>query len=351
MTTNVVPNATLKDRPAKGAARAAFLAFIALAAIVWGGIAIGANIRAPGVVGLAGAVFGGFFAAVLTAAIGGWIALKIAEGVHVAPAATSDAFNPELAPALRALEDAQRPITRRMVEQAAWRTPAFAAGGVAGWSLLVLVGVPGGVIDFSLVLLLAGLLGYGLTRLQAWREQSDAYLQRGVGTLAASMGGLAWRKASGVELTALHASGILPRAATSGATGEIYGVQSGVTIRIIPLSTTPPQGVDKAINPAFNGLLIELEAPHLSVTSMEALASFHPAVPVRIGQLAALPGFAAPVSSASGARILIALPERQKPRLFEPPVIAGLSAAAPRLARIRHLIAAVLHVVDALTPR
>lgn len=352
MTTDAVTDATPLDPSTKGAARAAFIAFIALAAMVWIGIAVGANVRAPGVVGLVGAVLGGFFAALLTVAIGGGLALKLASGAHNTPPTAPDAFNPELAPALRALGDAQRPITKHMIEQAAWRTPAFAAAGIAAWSLLVLVGLPGGVLDFSLVLLLAGLVGYGLTRLSAWREQSDVYLQRGVGTLAGSLGNLVWRKATAIDLKALQAASILPRAANSGATGEIAGVHSGVTIRIAPLSTRPPQGADKSTSPAFNGLLIEIEAPHLSVASMEALASVHPAVPVRIGQLAALPGFGAPVSAATGPRILIALPERPKqPRLFAPPLLPGSSAAAPRLARIRRVIAAVLHIADALAPR
>lgn len=350
MTLDAVTDATPQDRPTKGAARATFLAFVLLAVVVWIGIAVGTNVRAPGIVGLAAAVLGGFFAAVLTAAIGGWIALKLAEGVHDMPPAAPDAFNPELAPALRALDDAQRPITRRMVEQAAWRTPAFAAGGIVVWSALVLIGFPGGVLDFSLILLLAGLAGYGFTRLQAWREQSDAYLQRGVGTLAGSLGNLVWRKASAIDLKALQAAGILPRAVESGATGEVAGMHDGVTVRIAPLNTKPPQGADKATSPTFSGLLIELEAPHLSVSSMEALTAVHPAASVRIGQLAALPGLGAPVSTASGARILIAVPERTKPRLFTPPLLAGSSAAAPRLAGIRQLVAAVLHIVDGLAP-
>lgn len=350
MTPDAVTDASPQDPANKGAARAAFLAFIILAVMVWVGIAVGANVRAPGAVGLVAAVLGGFFAAVLTIAIGGWIALKLAEGLHDAPPATPETFDPQLAPALRALDDAQRPITRRMVERAAWRTPAFAAAGVAAWSLLVLLGLPGGVLDFSLVVLLAGLAGYGWTRVKAWRKQSGAYLLRGVGTLVGTMGNLSWRKASGVELTALHAAGILPRAGESGATGEIFGVHAGVTIRIVPLSTKPPQGADSATNPAFNGLLIELEAPHLSAASMEALAILHPVLPVRIGQLAALPGLAAPLSAASGARIVIAVPEREKQRLFAPPLLAGSSAAAPRLAGLRQLVAAVMHIADALAP-
>ena len=351
MTTDAVPQTTPQPRPATGAARATFIAFIVLAIMVWVGIAVGANTRTPGVIGLAAAVFGGFFAAVLTAAIGGWIALKLAEGLHDAPPATADAFNHDLAPALRDLDDAQRPVAKHMIEQAAWRTPAFAALGVAGWSVLVLLGLPGGVLDFSLVLLLAGLAGYGWTRLKAGREQAQLYLQHGVGTLVSVMGGLVWRKASGIDLRALQAAGILPRAAESGATGEVAGVHAGVAIRVAPLATRPPQGADKATGASFNGLLIELDAPHLFAESMEALAAAHPAAPVRIGQLATLPGFGAPVSAASGSRVLIALPERTKPRLFAPPLLAGSAAAAPRLARIRQLVAAVQRIADAFAPR
>ena len=61
----------------RGAMRAAFLAFVVLAAVIWVGIAIGANARTPGAVGLAATVFGGLFASILTVAIGGGIALKL----------------------------------------------------------------------------------------------------------------------------------------------------------------------------------------------------------------------------------------------------------------------------------
>ncbi len=331
------------------AARAAFIAFAVLAVMVWVGIAVGANVRAPGVIGLAATVVGGLSAAVLTLAVGGLIALKLAETPVVTSGAAAPAgSDPAIATALAAVEDAQRPITRRMVERSSWRTPLFAAVAVAAWCVLVLLGASGGVFDFSIILLGGGLAGYGWSHREAASELSDVYLQRGVGTLAAAQGDLAWRKPTRIDLGRLRAENVLPPASEAASAGEIAGTHRGVAIRIAPIKTKPLPDKASAADGAFTGVLIELEAPHMSVSSLEEAVLAYPRLAIRISQLSAMPGFGAPASGAAGGRISIAVPETSRPRVFDPPSGGDAKAAAKRLSRIHDVIAAATGLADAV---
>lgn len=331
--------------PPARAARAAFLSFVVLAVVVWIGIAVGANIRAPGVVGLAAAVFGGLSASVLTLTIGGWIALKLAEP-H--PVATATTYEPSLAPALTDLEAAQRPIIRKMVERSSWRTPLFAAAAVAAWCVLVVLGASGGVFDFSIILLGGGLAGYGWSHREAAQQMSDAYLRHGIGTLAASQGDLVWRKPTPLDLSRLRSERVLTGAAELTSVGEIAGTLHGVAVRIAPIQTRPLPDQPTGAAGAFTGVLIELDAPHLSVASMEALATAYPRLPIRISQLVNVRGLGAPVSAASGSRVSIAIPEASRPRIFDPVSRANSTAATNRLLRVRDLIMATNTLAEAI---
>lgn len=344
MTAGATQTGTAGARPGK-AARRAFIAFVVLALMVWVGIAVGANARAPGVVGIAAAIVGGMSAAVLTVAIGGWIALKLAEPAPVAlasaPPANSD---PAIAPALAALEAAQRPISRLMVERSAWRTPTLAAVAVAVWCFLVLIGASGGVFDFSIILLGAGLAGYGWSHQEAAIQLAEAYGQHGIATLAAAQGDLGWRKPSPVDLSRLRTEGVLPPSSAAISAGEIAGTWRGVSLRLAPIRTKPLPDQ----NTTFTGLLVEFDAPHLSAASMEDLVARYPRLAIRLSQLAATPGFGPPASAASGSRVSIAIPETARPRVFDPPSVAGAKAAAPRLARVRQVLSAVTGLADVL---
>lgn len=325
------------------------MAFLVLAAMVWIGIAVGANVRAPGVIGLAAAVFGGLSAAVLTLAIGGWVALKLAEAPQLAgDMPVPPGADPALAPALADLANVQQPITRRMVERSAWRTPLFASAAIAAWCVLVLLGASGGVFDFSIILLGGGLAGYGWSHREAARELSDAYLQHGVGTLAATQAGLSWRKATPIDLARLRSERVLVGAAEITSTGELAGAHRGISIRIAPIRTKPLPDQASSAAGAFTGLLIELDAPHLSVASMEAAASAYPRLAVRISQLSAIPGMGTATPAASGSRVSIAFAETARPRAFDPPSAPNAKTAAPRLSRISQIIAATLGLAEAI---
>jgi hypothetical protein len=327
------------------AMRTTFLAFAVLAVMVWIGIAIGANMRTPGVVGLAAAVFGGLLASVLTITIGGAIALKLGAGEAPQAARTeTDTPYAELAPALVELETLQRPVVRRMQERAAWRAPLGASAGIALWSAIVALGAPGGVLDFSAVMLGGGLLGFGWAQVQASRENAAIYSQHAVDVLASGLGALNWRNTASVDLARLRKAGIVPVAASLKTTGELAGVHAGLSLRITPVETVPPSGADKSA--AFKGLLVEIDAP--GAGAMEELVATRPLLRAQIDQLATLPHLGKPASAVVDGRLLLAIPETGAPRVFDAPSQPGSRAAAPGLARIHQVAGAVLHVADAL---
>jgi hypothetical protein len=324
--------------PNHRAARTAFIAFLLLATVMWIGIAVGANIRTPGIVGLLTTVVGGLCAATLTAAIGGWVALKLAQPQRTADPARIDGADPALAPALIELERAQQPVARRMVERASVRMPVGAAIGVVIWSVLVLLGAPGGFFDFALVLLGGGLAGYGWARFEAGRDLGDAFLKRGVDTLVKRHGEFGWR-----GTTSVSHRWVAPGAAKVETHGEVAGVRTGVQVRLAPVKAAGANGQG-----GFTGLVVELESARLRAASMEELSRDEPAAIALIEQLATLPGFGRPTCLAAAGRLSIAVPETARPRVFDAPAGAGTKEAAPRLARVDQALRAVLQVADAL---
>lgn len=328
--------------------RNTFLAFALLAVVIWIGIAIGANARAPGVIGLAATVFGGLFAATLTVAIGGFLALKLAASQDaqddVRPGATMTF--PELAPALAELESRQRPVTRTAIERAAWRTPLGAALAVAAWSVLVLLGAPGGFLDFSGALLGGGLLAWGWTRMDASRDYARIHSQHVMDALVGGMGGLSWRAEASVDTARIRDAGVLPAFSDIRTAGEISGTVSGVSLSIASIQTTPPAGADKSAR--YTGLVVLIDAPHLGGASMEDLAAARPSAVALIGQLSTLPQLGKPTSSMAPGQLTIAVQEAA-PRLFDPPTQPGSTAAAPRLARVRQVVEAARQIASALS--
>jgi len=330
------------------AMRAAFLSFAILAAVVWIGIAIGANTRTPGVVGLAATVFGGLFASILTLAIGGAIALKLGASAPAPLVALPaiDTPDPELAPALAELEALQHPVAHRLVERTAWRAPLGASVGIGLWSAAVALGAPGGVFDFAAVMLGGALAGYGWALAQAARENAGVYSDRVVDVLAGGLGAFNWRNTARVDLASLRNVGLLAGVSGVKTGGELAGAHAGLGVRIAPVEAILPSGADKAS--AFKGLLVEIGASHVGATSMAELAAAKPAVPALIEQLSTLPHLGRPVCAITDGRLLLAIPETGAPRVFDPPSQAGPRRAAPRLARIHQVVGAVLHVADAL---
>ncbi len=348
MTGGASETASLQASPQHRAARTALIAFLLLATVIWIGIAVGANTRTPGIVGLAAAIFGGLFSAVLTAAIGGWIALKLAQPDSARPRADEIALaDPALAPALSDLDRLLRPIVRQRVERAAWRAPVGASIGVAIWSALVLVGAPGGVFDFMAVILVGGLAGYVWSQREASAEAAAAYSGRPIETLASNSGGFAWHRTTTGDASRLRASGVVRGAGAMETGGEIAGLRNGVAIRIIPAKARS-SGAGETSD--FTGLLIELETPRVTAGSMEQLAAANPHAVALIDQIATLPGLGKPTCAVGEGRLTLAVPETMKLRIFDPPADASVRAAAPQLARIRQMIGAITPIADALAP-
>jgi len=350
MTSDVVDTPFAEPGPPHKAARTALIAFLLLATVIWIGIAIGANTRAPGIVGLAAAIFGGLFSAVLTASIGGWIALKLAQPDAVRPRTDEVALaDPVLAPALAELDRLQRPIVRRRVERAAWRAPVGAAIGVALWAVLVLLGPAGGMLDFMAALLVGGFAGLVWSQRDAKREAAEAYSGQPIDILAAGAGGFGWRQTATLDVARLRAIGVLRSTGNVTTGGELAGTHAGASVRILPLKAAPPQGGDSAAR--FEGLLIEIEAPGLNITGMEQLAQAKPGVIALIEQISTLPGLNTPTCAMTDGRLTLAVPETLKPRVFDAPGEICVRAAAPHLARIRQVIGAILPVAAALSAR
>jgi hypothetical protein len=334
-------------RPDAGAMRAAFLAFAVLAAVLWIGIAIGANARTPGVVGLAATVFGGLFASVLTVAIGGAVALGLGSSPGETTRPPVDSPDPVLAPALAELEAGQGPVAIRLRKRAAWRAPLGAAAGIALWCVVVTLGAPGGVLDFSAVILGGGLGGYGWALAQAARENREVYLTRAIDVLASGLGALNWRSKASIDAARLRAAGLLPASAASlKSQGEVAGVHAGLQLRITPVETVLPQGADKTS--AFKGLLVDIDTAQIAAETIEALLASRPSLGALIAQLSTLPQLGAPRSAMMSDNLLLLIPETGTPRVFDPPAQARAQAAIPALARARQVIGAVLHVVEAV---
>lgn len=324
--------------PNHKAARTAFIAFLLLATVVWIGVAVGANMRAPGIIGLAATIFGGMSAAVLTAAIGGWIALKIAAPEAIVPR-PERSFDATLAPALAELERLQAPVARKMVEQAAWRMPVCAALGIALWCLIVMLGALGGVPDFMIALLGGGLLGYAWARRDAGRDHAAIYGDRAVPALVHGLG-LGWRKAATFDLARLRVAGIPAPSASSP--GELSAPRAGGEVRITPVMVA---GADRT-----SWLLAEIDTPVIRATAMEDFARDHPAAIRLIDQLSTLPGLGKPICAVAPGRLTIAVPDTGKPTVFDPPRQHGVAAAAPRLSQVWQAASAILHVADAIAP-
>lgn len=140
MTTQAAQEIPGKVPPNSQIGRVVFTAFLGLAAIAWIGIAVAANSRTPGVVGLATAVFGGFFVALLIAAVGGWIAinLSVPPKPHLPEVMGVDEIGGEMHAILTDLEMYRQDISRQVKERSAWRVPACAGVGLCAWTLLAL---------------------------------------------------------------------------------------------------------------------------------------------------------------------------------------------------------------------
>ena len=121
MTTQAAQETSGKVPPSTQIGRVVFTAFLGLAAIAWIGIAVAANSRTPGVVGLATAVFGGFFVALLIAAVGGWIAIKLCvpPKPHLPEVMGVDEVGGEMHAILTDLEMYRQDISRQVKERSA----------------------------------------------------------------------------------------------------------------------------------------------------------------------------------------------------------------------------------------
>lgn len=369
--------------------RVVFIAFLGLAAIAWIGIAVSANARMPGIVGVVTAIFGGFFLAVLIAAVGGWIALKLSEPRVAARPVATGAEGPEISAMLADLETERLETVRQLQERSAWRMPACAAVGLCAWTLLALAGAPGGPVDFVIVMILGGVAGYVWSSREQTRQYSQFYTQRVLPRLAASFGEITWRPAVMPDLQKLRDEQIFNTFVSATAGAELAGTYRGLAVHIVELKLDAPSDGKKS-DIVFDGLLIDiglkqdagiavlagpdggafgnfgarmtnnvrprvaLDDPEFErvyqVYSPEAEAArtlLRPAMRQALLRLARLQEFGVPALMATGRRLVIAAPKVAPLSLFAAPPFTQTDAGRDAILALREDIAAVLAVADA----
>ena len=260
MTTPAAQNLKAIPEPGAQIGRVVFIAFLGLAAIAWIGIAVAANSRTPGLIGFATSVFGGFFVALLIAAVGGGIALKLSEPKKaelLPPVMSADELGGEMHAILADLEGYRQHVSQQVIERSAWRVPACAGVGLCAWTLLALTGAPGGAMDFVAVMAVGGLVGYLWSVKELSQQYSKLYRERVLPRLAASFGEITWRNAVMPDLSRLKAERIFRAFGEAHATNELAGTYRGLPISIVELKlmSAEEKKKDEAV---FDGLLIDI---------------------------------------------------------------------------------------------
>jgi hypothetical protein len=394
MTAPAAQNAAGDSPPPAQVGRVVFIAFLGLAAIAWIGIAVSANARTPGIVGVLAAVVGGFFLAVLIAAIGGGIALKLATPADAKPhpLVGGDDLGPELTAMVFDLEARRLSGARQAKERSAWRVPACAGVGLCLWTLLALAGAPVGLADFLLVMILGGLVGFLWSAREVSRQYARFYRERVMPRLAASFGEITWRPAVMPDLDRLRSERIFRAFGRAHAKNELAGTYRGLPVHIVELRLDNPE--EGRREPVFDGLIIDiglrrdigaalaivaeggsfgnitermresgrervaLSEPKFN-TVFEAYASdpaaagalLEPALVDTLLKLGSLKDFATPVMICTGDRLTIAAPKRASRSLFASPSFAQRDASRETLVRLSGDISAALAVAAAIVAR
>lgn len=393
MTTPAAQNIEARSEPGAQIGRVVFIAFLGLAAIAWIGIAVAANSRTPGLIGIATSVFGGFFVALLIAAVGGWIALKLSEprrSNHLPQVMDAQELGGELHAILADLEAYRSHVVQQVIERSAWRAPACAGVGLCLWTLFALTGAPGGAMDFLAVMLFGGFIGYLWSVRELSQQYAKLYRERVLPRLAASFGEITWRDAVMPDLARLRAERIFRAFGEARATNELAGTYRGLPINIVELKLMSAEE-NKKDDVVFDGLLIDidlrrdthattavisdagafgnlrdrittdgrervkLEDPEFerlyevySTDQIAARALLHPALIERLLKLGQRGDFGRPVMLCAGSRLTVAAPKADGRALFEPPGFTKPAANRETLLRLRGDIEATLGLADAL---
>jgi len=392
MTTQAAQEIPGKVPPNSQIGRVVFTAFLGLAAIAWIGIAVAANSRTPGVVGLATAVFGGFFVALLIAAVGGWIAinLSVPPKPHLPEVMGVDEIGGEMHAILTDLEMYRQDISRQVKERSAWRVPACAGVGLCAWTLLALTGAPGDTMDFIVVIIVGGFVGYFWSMHELSLQYDKLYRERVLPRLAASFGEITWRNAVMPDLARLKAEHVFRNFGEARATNELAGTYRGLPINIVELKLMNAEE-KKRDTTVFDGLLIDIDLRRdteattavvsdagafgnlrdrlaargrqrvkledvafervyevYSTDQIAARALLHPALMEKLLRLGERGDFGRLVLLCTGSRLTVATPKAFGRELFQPPAFTKPAASRETLLRLRGDIEAALGLADAL---
>jgi hypothetical protein len=169
-----------------------------------------------------------------------------------------DEIGGEMHAILTDLEMYRHDISRQVKERSAWRVPACAGVGLCAWTLLALTGAPGDTMDFIVVIIVGGFVGYFWSMHELSLQYDKLYRERVLPRLAASFGEITWRNAVMPDLARLKAEHVFRNFGEARATNELAGTYRGLPINIVELKLMNAEE-KKRDTTVFDGLLIDID--------------------------------------------------------------------------------------------
>ena len=371
-------------------AGSALFGFAVLAVFAWVAMATASILNTPGIEGILGGVFGGFFVGLLIMGAGAWVAMWMVREPPPPPDPQAGAdIAASLKDVLDELEASRLETIRQVNARAALRVPLCVAGGVAFGIFGQFTGDPPDFVEMLSLIAVPAMAGYLWASLALSSKYARLYKDSVLPKLAATFGPLSYRQAVVPDLSDLSDEGVLEPFDRVIADDEIFGSHRNLPLNIVELKTE--KGSGKSKQTPFNGLLVTLSLPrdtnavtavvpelggignffkrmgaaHRERISLEdpvfekiyevygtdqiaARALLHPAFMEKLLALGELPDFERPFMLCNGRVMQIAMPKRMGRDLFEPPSFRKPAATRAGLVQLRADIAAVIEAADAL---
>ena len=297
--------------------------------------------------------------------------------------------DPELAPVLAKLEATRVTIAAQIDARVRTRVPLGLAGGVLIWAWTQFSRDPAGLLPLAAFAAGGALVGWMWASASLAEKYRDMYKAEVLPRLAAGFGGLAYRRADGVDAEMLRQQRLFRRFNRVTAEDEIVGTFRGVPVSIVELALE--QKNDKTTDTVFDGLLIRVTLPRMlsgttaiiadhgmlgnltdllggpdcerirledpafessyqvyGTDQIGARALLTPAFMERFLALGGRTGFQRPLALAQDNHLTVTLPKQGSDNLFEPPDYRRPANSQAALAKLHDDLAAVLQLVEAV---
>jgi hypothetical protein len=373
------------------------LAGAAVLAVVTGlAIGIAGIIRQPNLEGIATAVFGAFFIALLIMGASAWIAMRMMTGPPRPPdLSAGDAIAASLKHVLDELELTRLETVNAVNRRATWRVPLCAAIGLVIMVLGMFSDDPPDLIEAAGMIIVPGIMGYVWASAKLSNEYALRYKARVLPELAKSFGDLSYRHAFPPDMGRLKEEGVFKRFDAVTADDEIHGTHRNLPLNIVELKLEHGSGDNRKT--VFDGLLVSIDLPRdtnavtavisdagaignfadrmkaqpmlagqkrervrledpefekvyevYGTDQIAARALLHPAFMEKLLALGRLPDFGLPLVLCSGRSLQIAMPKKIGRDLFEPPGFQKPAASREALIQLRKDIETILGAADAV---